>query len=298
MCAYDDWSKSKHKNSKITKQKSKIKKDKSEKILNDPWIEHFFALQYDFSKNFKDKNLETINSQKFKNQLDNLVYMWQDKLLSISDPPYDEYKNYVIIDNLEESEKLSRILKSTSLKLYLVDALPHEYFIILKPQAISEWTYYLLIRFPSITKSESKRGFFDGAFGKSLNREIPSTEKVNYKFSPLQTINFFNIAQAIEKRITIVSNGYLTPQEFAILIIERKDKEIIIYESNGLYYFYYLLNKRAELYSKFPEIEKKIFKTSFPKFANGIINKKKESDEFKFFAEKIKIIIKKYNIKI
>lgn len=120
MCAYDDWFKSKQKNPKNTKQKSKPAKYKTEKILNEPWIEHFFALQYDFSKNFNAKDSEKINSQKFRNQLDNLVYEWQDKLLSISDSPYKEYKDYVIIDNLEELEKLSKILKSTSLLNYIL----------------------------------------------------------------------------------------------------------------------------------------------------------------------------------
>jgi hypothetical protein len=75
------------------------------------------------------------------------------------------------------------------------------------------------------------------------------------------------------------------------------DDEVIVYEFDGLQYFYYSLSQRAELRSKYPELHAKIFAGwDFKKFANWIISKENDDDTMKHIAELTRRILRQFDL--
>jgi len=261
-------------------------KYRKDKFLNEPFIEHYFALQL-----FKPADM---TESQFENYQEELVEDWLGKVApAVAEMGKTKEKGVFIVTR----NYLSEILKSISTKCYNVKDLPQEYIRALQyKQDITTDTAFLLIRFPSVTELESKFGFSDGPFVRTNIRKIPPTKKANYKFSPLQTLKFAEISQNIEMQISVFSG--VSPHR-PITLINGIGKEIIVTHYDGIHYFYYPLSKRAKLYLKCPELEKKIFDSlSFPKFAKWLLRKENESEYMQRNAERTRQILKKYNIKL
>lgn len=295
MGIFDDWFKSTKKTKNVkTKRPKKIETIskssnadyKKDKILNERWIEHYFALQL-----FKPKDMTTTQ---FENYQEELVHEWIGKV----SPAVEEYSASKDKKSLTISKNyLSDILKSISIKCYNIKDLPQEYFRALQyKNDITTDTAFLLVRFPSITKYQAENGFEEGFI-----RELPRNEKCNYKFSPIQSQKFATVSAKIEWQIAVFSG--VQPHAL-ITLINGINNEVIVTEYDGIQYWYYPLSKRAELYTKYPELEK-MFGLPFPEFAKFLLYNKKnminKEITLKYRAKnniRIRNILKKYNIKI
>lgn len=239
-----------------------LEKYKKDKLLNEPFIEHYFAIQFNKPKNY-------------------------------TFPEFDEYMEQITHRTLELvgvfAIRLSKICKSITTKSYKVTEIPQEYFRVLSLTNAKRNSYFTLIRFPDVTKQEAETGFKEGNF-----RYLAPNKKRNYKFTPLQSIEFIEIGKGIETQLQILTG--LEPSE-QITLINGVDKEVIITEYDCIQYYYYPLSKRAELYSKYPELDKKMFSLPFPEFIKWLLSKEKESEYMQRNAERTRQILKKYNIK-
>ncbi len=236
-------------------------KYKKDKILNESWIEHYFAIQFNKPKNYTHSE-------------------------------YEEYLEEINLDVLGKvavaTIDLAKIQKSITTKSYKMTEMPVEYSRVLSMSNAKKDSYFMLIRFPEITKQEAEKGFKGGNF-----RFSPHNKIRNYKFTPLQSIKFIELRKFIEFQLhTFIG---LEPTE-QMTLINGVDKEIIINEFDYIQYYYYPLSKRAELYSKYPELDKKMFSLPFPEFIKWLLNKEKESEYMHRNAERTRQILKKYNL--
>lgn len=238
-------------------------KYKKDKILNESWIEHYFAIQFNKPKNYTHSE-------------------------------YEEYLEEINLDVLGKvavaTIDLAKIQKSITTKSYKMTELPTEYLRVLSVSNTKKDSYFMLIRFPDITKQEAQEGFKEGSF-----RYSNPNKKRNYLFTTLQSIKFLEISKFIEFQLhTFIG---LKPAE-QMTLINSVDKEIIINEFDYIQYYYYPLSKRAELYSKYPELDKKLFNLPFPKFIKWLLSKENESEYMQRNAERTRQILKKYNLNL
>lgn len=244
--------------------KTNLDSDKyqKDKFLNEPFIEHYFAIQFNKPKNY-------------------------------TFPEYEKYLEEVNLDVLGKvavaTLELTKMCKSITTKCYKMSEMPREYSRALSLSNAKKDSYFMLIRFPDITKQEAEKGFKEG-----ILRNLPANKKRNYLFTTLQSIKFIEISKFIEFQLQAFVG--LEPAE-QITLINGVDKEVIITEFDSIQYYYYPLSKRAELYSKFPELDKKMFDPPFPEFIEWLLSKEKESEYMQRNAERTRQILKKYNIK-
>lgn len=243
---------------KINLDSEKYKKDK---FLNEPFIEHYFAIQFNKPNNYTTKEFEK--------------YLEEVNL---------DVLGKVMVATID----LAKMQKSVTTKSYKMTELPKEYFRVLSMTDTKKDSYFMLIRFPDITKQEALKGFKEG----NLRYSDPS-KKRNYLFTPLQSIKFLDISKFIEFQLHALVG--LKPAK-QMTLINDVDNEVIINEFDCIQYYYYPLSKRAELYSKYPKLEKKMFGMSFPKFAKWIIDKENTSEFMKRNVERTRNILKKYNL--
>ena len=238
-----------------------LEKYKKDKLLNEPFIEHYFAIQFIKPKDY-------------------------------TFPEFDEYMEKVNLRTLELvgifAIQLSKMCKSITTKSYKITEMPQEYFRVLSMTNANKNSYFTLIRFPDVTKKEAEKGFKEGNL-----RYLAPNKKRNYLFTPLQSLKFLEFSKSIEFQLQALAG--LEPVE-QMTLINGVDKEVIITEYDGIQYYYYPLSKRAELYSKFPELDKKMFDLPFPEFIKWLLNKEKESEYMHRNAERTRQILKKYNL--
>jgi len=189
------------------------------------------------------------------------------------------------------NNSLLKLGKTNSTKSYQLEDLPSEYNKILPFFTSNKNSYFMLIRFPNAKKEIIKK-ILEGA---SYHGFISPLKKRCYKFSPLQLITIVNICKSIEFQLSVLTQA--KPHK-SVTLIHAENNEIIITDSDGLHFLSYSLSKRAELYSKFPEIDKNVFGINFIKFAKWVINKESDSEGMKRNAEKTRKILKKFNINI
>ena len=227
---------------------------KEDAFLNEQWIEHFFIVSL---QKPRDKN------QEFLNYLHAEVHS---KILS-----------FLVIPSSTVTYG-----KSVSTASYFRKDLPTEYEKILQIYP-NENSYFTLIRFPDARKEDLEKATF---------RYIQSSEKRNYKFSPIQSIEFLKVSKRIEWTLHILTG--IKPYKSMILITSIDD-EVIIYEFDGLQYLSYPLSKRAELYSKYPELNMKMFNMDFKKFTNWIIDKENDDETMKHNVDLTRKILKRFD---
>lgn len=273
-----NWVKDKFKSSKPEKEIDYNKYN--DPLLNKSWIEHYFAIQI---------NIPDMKPTELDIQFSYIAQDWLNKIYSaVLEVP--EIKKLNVPVPITRNY-LSEILKSMTTKCYDITDLPPEYSRVLQYRDINHGRYFLLIRFPDITQKEA-----DTAFNGTHFRFSPPNKKRNYKFTPLQSLHFFDyISKKIEWQIVVMTGERIKPQEIQTLIT-GEDKDVIINEFDGLQYYYYPLSRRAELYSKFPELEIAIFGLPFPEYAKWIIDKENDSEYMKRNAERTRQILKKYKL--
>lgn len=275
-----DWLKSKLMNEDVNDELN-LDLYKDNKLLKKKWIEPYFAVQL-----FRPQNM---NIFEFIKEQEELVFDWIGKIqpATVDLKINKNNKEALIVDR----SYLLEIFKSFSIKTYFINALPQKYFRALQyKENIKSDTAFLLIRFPSVTQSQIN--FFEK---NNIIRTIPEKESRNYNFSPLQIFQYFEISRRIEYQVMVFSGN--VPSKLKTLI-NGVGKEIFVTESDEIQYFSYPLSKRAELYSAFPEIEVKIFGSTFLDFAKDIFDRENESIYMKRNVERLKNILKKYKIKL
>lgn len=238
-------------------------KYQKDKFLNEPFIEHYFAIQFNKPKEY-------------------------------TFPEYEKYLGKVNLDVLGKvmvaTIELTKMCKSITIKCYNMTEMPREYSRVLSLSNAKKDSYFMLIRFPDITKQEAEKGFKEGNL-----RNAPANKKRNYLFTTLQSIKFIEISKFIEFQLQVFLG--LEPVQ-QMTLVSGVEKEVIINEYDGIQYYYYPLCKRAELYSKFPELDKKMFGPPFPEFIEWLLNKENDSEYMQRNAERTRQILKKYNIKL
>src|SRR3989344_2605550 len=231
-----------------------------DEILNEQYIEHYFALPMRKPTN--------------KNNSEFLAYL-------------EELNKKVISFVLAPSLGLYEIGKNVTTRSYKYNDLPGDYTRVLQFLNISEDTYFMLIRFIDQKKSDAKK--------KIARLRTVLDNKRGYKFSPLQSQKIAKICQSIES-ILIVLTG-IKPHQMMTLITGIGE-EVIIHEFDGLQYHSYPLSKRAKLYKKYPKIDKKLFGWDFFEFIRWILEKEKESEDMKRNCERTRKIVSHLGIKI
>jgi len=240
------------------KKKFDLEKYKDEAFLKEQWIEHFFTVHF-------EKPEDTSHSD-FLDYLEELNH---------------KFLGYVA----SHSIGITEVGKSVSIKSYEGENLPHEYERVLQYVNSNENSYFMLIRFPNAKKEDLEKGVFFGY--------VNPAEKRSYKFSPLQSIKIPEICKSVEYMLHILTK--IEPHQ-SMTLVTGVDKEVIIHDFDGLQYLSYPLTKRAELYSKYPDIDEKIFPMNFEEFAQWIIDKENDSDAMKRNADRTRKILEKFKI--
>jgi hypothetical protein len=239
------------------KKKLDLSNYKEDAFLEMQWIEHFFVVSF---QKPKDKA-----RAEFLNYLYTEVHQELLSFLGVYTP------------------RTREVGKSVSVKSYFGKDLPLEYKRVLQINS-DENSYFTLIRFPNARKEDLEKG--------TLFSFIDSSEKRSYKFSPLQSINVQEIYKSVEYTLHVLTK--IKPQQ-VMTLITGVDDEVVVYEFDGLQYFSYPLSKRAELYSKYPELHAEIFPMDFKKFADWIIGKENDDETMKHNADLTRKILRKFD---
>ena len=230
-----------------------------DKILNEQWIEHYFALPM-------RKPIDR-NHSEFLAYLEGL----NEKIIS-----------FVLTPSLG----LFEIGKNVTTQSYQYNDLPEIYSHVLQFLNVNKDTYFMLIRFIDQKKSDAKE--------KIAQLRWVLDNKRGYKFSPLQSSKIAKICQSIEQTLIVLTG--IRPHQMMTLITGIGE-EIVIHEFDGLQYHSYSLSKRAELYKKYPKIDKKLFGWNFVEFIRWILEKEKESEDMKRNCERTRKIVSNFDIK-
>jgi hypothetical protein len=224
-------------------------------FLQKQWIEHFFVIPL-------EKPEEVSHSE----YIDTL-----------------ETQNEKIVQQVAvKSIGITEIGKSVTVITYRAQHLPHEYNRVLQFLSPTENSYYTLIRFPNLRKNDSKK---DACF-----RRVNTKEKRIYKSSPIQSAKIPEICRSIELMLHLFTQ--ITPHQ-SMTLVTGVANDVIVYEFDGLQYLSYPLSMRAELYSKYLDLDDQIFGMNFIKFAQWIIDKKNDSDAMKINAVRVSKILEK-----
>lgn len=246
----------------VFKKKLNLEDYASDYLLNEPWMEYYLIVILYKPKSFTKSEFETHT---------------QDTSLQI----LNKLNGYIT--------PLTQIQKTLTTFWYNAPKLPKEYML---PQEgysdITEDTYFILIRFPDAK-------FFGDVWAKKGGAYDKSKTKSNYKFSPIQFINFNENNIRISIDYVLRTMLKIDPADNRIKIT-KMGNEIIINEFNGIQYFYYPLSKRIELYSKYPEIEELIFSSSFSEFSKWLFSKDKDVEFKKNIIAPTKKLLQKYKV--
>ncbi len=240
------------------KKKFDLSNYKEDAFLEKQWIEHFFVVSFQKPKD-KDHG-EFIN------------YLYTEV--------HREFLKFLVV----YTSRTREIGKSVSVTSYFGKDLPLEYKRVLQINS-DENSYFMLIRFPNARQEDLEKGVFPPRF-------VGPSEKRNYKFSPLQSIKTQEIYKSVEYTLKVLTE---TKPHQVMTLISGVDDEVIVYELDGLQYFSYPLSKRAELYSKYPELDAKIFNMDFKEFADWIIGKENDDDTMKHNADLTRRILRKFD---
>jgi hypothetical protein len=227
-------------------------------VLKKQWIEHFYIVSFEKPEEGTHKDFLTF----LENQNDSVLQR-------------------IVVSAIGISE----LGKSISVKSFNSNALPSNYSRVLQFYQSTENTYFMIIRFPNLEEKDLKKGVHFGYV----------EGKRNYDFSPIQSLQSQELCKSVELAIHFVTKA--VPHKI-LTLVTGKGKEVIIHEFDGLQFLTYPLSKRAELFSKYPELDEKIFSMNFEKFAKWIIEKERDSESMKRNADRTRQILKKFKIKI
>jgi len=149
--------------------------------------------------------------------------------------------------------------------------------------------FSFFVRFSDTTMKEIEKTKKKGLL---LHNIQPKPIK-SYLFSPLQSLIVTRILPNIEFGLVGIFKIELHKN---MTYLTFDNKEPIVTEFDGLQYFTYPIEKRAELYKKYPEIDKLLFGMNFLDFVDWIMEKKNHDEHMKKYCAELQKIIKKLNI--
>ncbi len=252
-----------------------------DKFANDKWIEHYFKIGFEKPSGESEEafNLR-INQIRHKiiSIIANLLMMSRQfnvKYLHHQDNDSMAYFNNGSSSSLATDYE-GKLKKSVTIKV-IEETKGH---------------YEFLIRFvdvkkqeETITKNISEPILFD-------NKAL-AHKKIDYLFSPLQSLIMIDIAQRIED--TLCSILKIKPEQNKTWL-KFDGKEPIVEQLDGIQYHSYQLAKRIELYKKYPEIDKRLFGWDFKEFLDWVMEKKNANEHMNKYCKAVEKRLKEQEI--
>lgn len=188
---------------------------------------------------------------------------------------------------------------SVVVKKFLLSGLPKEMIYIASMQKNptarvvydEDYNYSLLIRFVDMTEKSIKKAIELGGTG-TIKKE-PDEER-EYNFSPIQMLKAIPIMPNVELGLIRFFNA--RQHEFCNSFHYDEDNKPIVQGTDGIVYNIYPIEKRAELFSKYPKFDKKLFGLFFKDFVSRLLSKKDDSNHMKKYCLEVENILDKYKI--
>lgn len=184
-------------------------------------------------------------------------------------------------------------------KKYLLSGIPKEevYLASIRKNPTSQvvwdedYNYHLLVRFVDMAEKSIKKAIEFGGFG---TIEKDPCEEREYNFSPIQMFEASRIIPNVETGLNSLFG--IKSQEITNSFHFNEDNKPIVQESDGVGYMIYPIEKRAELFSKYPKVDKTLFGWVFKDFVSWILSKSNENSHMKKYCSEVENILYKYKI--
>lgn len=116
-----------------------------------------------------------------------------------------------------------------------------------------------------------------------------------YEFSPIQSFKVQEVMRNIEYGLVTHFSLEQNTDNLINFTLNKKGEPIVT-NTDLIQFMEYPLEKRFQLYVEASILEKKVFDWEFKDFINWILEKELESELMRKYCDKVKRLIKKYNI--
>ncbi len=233
-----------------------------DKLSKEKWLEHYFKIYFE--------RLEKETDEEFEKRVGRLN---------------EEVMN-VVVANLIYADRSDIDKKSFAYRKSLKKNVTTKIFEEEKNK------YFFLIRFVDSKKNEDKEFLDSEAI---LVKNKSPKDRRSYHFSPYQSLIAVNILPQIQLAILGIF-GIGQHENITHLIFD--ENRLIVTQFDGVQFFSYPLEKRIELFLKYPEVDELLFGLNIEKFLKWVLEKREQDEYMKKYCEKVDELIKKYKIEI